>query len=93
MKIGKELITWSNFHWVGLLIWIFVFISLLCLWLGINKRSGWLLLLSALTVFPMAFYLFGAENWIKFVILVPIVEVILAIVFWFRPNKNKGIES
>lgn len=93
MKIGNELITWGNFHWVGLLIWILVFISLLCLGFGIKKRSGWLMVFSAITVFPMAFYLFGAENWIKLAILVPIVEVILACVFWFRPNKNKGIES
>lgn len=90
MKVGNEIITWDNFHWVGLFMWTLVFMSLLSLILGIIKQSGWLMLFSALTVFPMAFYLFGAENWIKLAILVPVVEVILAFVFWFRPNKSKG---
>lgn len=88
MRIGNEIITWYNFHWIGLFMWILVFISFLCLALGIYKRSGWLMLFSALTVFPMASYLFGAKNWIKLAILVPIIEVILAFAFWFRAKKT-----
>ncbi|MBO8164228.1 MAG: hypothetical protein H0Z34_11000 [Brevibacillus sp.] len=83
----------DNFHWIGLIMWTLVFISVLCLVLGINKKSGWLMFFSALMVFPMSFYLFGAENWIKIAIVVPVAEVILAFVFWFRPNSIKGIES
>jgi hypothetical protein len=93
MKIGNELITWGNFNWVGLFIWILVFISLLCLGFGIKKKSEWLMVFSAFTIFPMAFYLFGAENWLRLAICVPIVEVIIAFVFWFHPSESNGIKS
>lgn len=80
-----------NFHWIGLFIWILVFVSFLCLALGIYKKSAWLMLFSALTVFPMAYYLFGARNWVKLAILLPIIEVILALVFGFDQTKVRGL--
>ena len=93
MQIGHEVITLGNVHWVGLLLWAFVMISLFCLVLGMIKKSGWLMLLSAVTVFPMAFYLFGAENWLRFAILVPIVVALFGVVFCVRGNGRKGFES
>lgn len=82
MQVGNEIITWDNFHWIGLFMWTFALVSLVCLVVGIYKKSGWLLLFSALTAFPMAYYLLGAENGMKFAISIPIVEGILAFVFW-----------
>ncbi len=87
----QEVITLENFHWVGLVIWLLVIVSFLSLVIGIYKKSGKLLLLSALTISPMTYYLFGAESWIKLAILIPIIEVILAIIFGFNSKKTDKV--
>lgn len=79
----------GNIHWIGLLFWPFVIISFLSLLFGLYKRSVLFMLLSAITVLPMTLYLLGAENWLRASIIIPIIEVIAAILFW-RNSQGRG---
>lgn len=66
------------------------FISIICLFLGVVKRSWLLMLISTITFLPIAYYFLGAVNYFKLVGFVPIILFSLAILFWFLRNIRKN---
>ncbi|PLR94172.1 hypothetical protein [Bacillus sp. T33-2] len=88
MQIGNEIFTLENIHWVGLLFLLLVLGSWSILLAAIIKKSAGFMLLSALTILPVALYfLVGAENWFRLVIFIPLAQMIFAIVLRIRPTR------
>ncbi|MGE7690862.1 hypothetical protein ACQKMI_16815 [Lysinibacillus sp. NPDC097214] len=56
---------------------------------GIFKKSWVFMLISTITVLPIALYfLLGANNAFKYIGLTPIILFILTILFWFLKRKK-----
>lgn len=65
-----------------------LFISMVTLLLGIEKKSWLLLLMSTITFLPIAYYFAGANNIWKFVGITPIILLVLTIFMWFFGKKK-----
>lgn len=65
-----------------------LFISMVTLILGIEKKSWILLLMSTITFLPIAYYFSGANNVWKFVGITPIILFVLTILMWFNSKKK-----
>ncbi|MEK9197228.1 hypothetical protein SFC08_00970 [Lysinibacillus halotolerans] len=71
------------------LLWqLSLFISMVTLILGIEKKSWILLLISTITFLPIAYYFSGSNNVWKFVGITPIILLILTILMWFIKKKT-----
>ncbi|MBD8027456.1 hypothetical protein H9636_12405 [Ureibacillus sp. Re31] len=71
------------------LLWqLSLFISMVTLILGIEKKSWILLLISTITFLPIAYYFSGANDVWKFVGITPIILLILTILMWFIKKKT-----
>ncbi|MFC4408842.1 hypothetical protein ACFOZY_00190 [Chungangia koreensis] len=74
-----------------LVIWnLSLFISIVCLLIGLLKRSWPVLLLSTITSIPIAYYFLGANNSWKYVGFAPILLLLLTVIFWFMSKKNRN---
>ncbi|MFL0507072.1 hypothetical protein ACH0B5_15130 [Ureibacillus sp. 179-F W5.1 NHS] len=71
------------------LLWqLSLFISMVTLILGIEKKSWILLLISTITFLPIAYYFSGSNNVWKFVGITPIILLILTTLMWFIKKKT-----
>ncbi|WP_421382214.1 hypothetical protein ACOJQI_22145 [Bacillus salacetis] len=62
--------------------------SILTLVYAIRKRSWFWMIVSAVLLYPDAWFFSGYPSfaWVKFL---PVIEVIFAIVFWVKKQQNK----
>ncbi|RHW43278.1 hypothetical protein D1B31_00985 [Neobacillus notoginsengisoli] len=68
-----------DFHWIGFFFWLFVAASFLALIVGLIKLSSRLLVLSGLLMILPFLYFLGAENWMRWLVLFPLLPFALAI--------------
>ncbi|GLB61156.1 hypothetical protein [Cytobacillus sp. NCCP-133] len=76
------------------LLWLSFALSLISLIAGIMNQSWNLASLSGLLLLPLAYYLFGAENGIRYLMFLPTVPFIIAVIYYFqsgqKASKQKG---
>lgn len=75
-----------------LLLWYASFLtSIITFAFGIAKRSWLFMLISTITLMPIAYYFFGANNALKYVGLTPIILLLLTLFFWFSKRKTEAL--
>lgn len=67
-----------EFYWVGLIFWFLIGASILLFIWGLQKKSWKILLLSGITLILPSMYFFGAENWFRILVLLPLISFFLA---------------
>ncbi|PWW30192.1 hypothetical protein DFO73_10374 [Cytobacillus oceanisediminis] len=76
------------------LLWLSFALSLISLIAGIMNQSWKLAFFSSILLLPLAFYLSGAENGLRYLMFLPAVPFILAIIYFFQTGqkgqKQKG---
>ncbi|MBT2690227.1 hypothetical protein J7I93_18820 [Bacillus sp. ISL-47] len=76
------------------LLWLSFAFSLISLIAGIMNQSWKLASLGGLLLLPLAFFLSEAENGLRYLMFLPAVPFILAIIYFFqtgqKANKQKG---
>lgn len=74
-----------------LFLWILsFFVSIVCLVVGLFRRSWLLMLVSSITFLPVGYYFSGAVNYFKLIGLIPIVLFVIAVLFWYLGRRSKG---
>jgi len=79
-----------DFSWVGLIYWLFVISSLLLFIWGLGKKSWKAFILSAITLILPTLYFSGAENWVRILVLLPLLPFLLAFI---TRKKQKNREN
>ncbi|EOR20827.1 hypothetical protein FKW81_17850 [Rhodobacter capsulatus] len=74
-----------DFYWVGLLFWCLILISIFCFIFGVLKNSLKLLTLSILSILPISYYFFGAENIFKILVFLPLIP--LSVLLYYSMKK------
>lgn len=68
-----------NFDWIGFFFWVFVAAAFLLLVVGFLKMSSRAFMLSGLLMILPFLYFLGAENWVRWLALFPLIPITLAI--------------
>lgn len=68
-------------------LWISFALSLISLIAGIMSQSWKLAILSAILLLPLAYYLSGAENGLRYLMFLPGVPVLLTIIYYFQSGQ------
>ncbi len=75
-----------------LLLWYASFLtSIITLVFGIARRSWLFMLVSTITLIPIAYYFLGANNALKYIGLTPIIILLLTAFFWFSERKTEAL--
>ncbi|WP_312097267.1 hypothetical protein [Niallia sp.] len=67
-----------EFYWFGLLFWLLVGVSCLLLIIGLRKVSWKALFISGIFLLIPSLYFIGAENWLKIVVVLPLIPFLFA---------------
>ncbi|AVQ98606.1 hypothetical protein OBCHQ24_06145 [Oceanobacillus iheyensis] len=73
-----------DFNIVGFSFWMLVCVASILLIYGLWKGSSKLLIISSIAFLLPTLYFIGAENWFKFLVLIPLFPLIIA----YFTNKN-----
>ncbi|CEG26195.1 hypothetical protein [Bacillus sp. B-jedd] len=76
-----------NFDWIGFFFWVFVAASFLFLVVGLLKMSSKAFGLSGLLMILPFLYFLGAENWMRWLALFPLIPFTLA--FFAKRRQRK----
>lgn len=63
--------------------------SIICLIIGLIKRSWPFLLISTITFLPIAIYFLGVNNYLKSIAFTPIILFMLTILFFSQFHKKR----
>ena len=67
-----------GFYWVGLIFWTLIGAGLLLMVWGLIKKSWLALLISGAALLLPCLYFGGAENWLRMLVLLPLIPFVLA---------------
>jgi len=67
-----------DFYWIGLLYWLLFGIGFLLFLLGLWRKSWKTLLISGLLFLVPSLYFIGAENWLRLLVIIPILPFLFA---------------
>ena len=67
-----------GFYWVGLIFWSLIGAGLFLMVWGLIKKSWLALLISGAALLPLCLYYGGADNWLRMLVLLPIIPLVLA---------------
>jgi hypothetical protein len=68
-----------DFYWVGLIFWTLIVASFLLLILGLWNKSWRVLIYSGISLILPSLYFVGGENWVKLLVLFPLIPFVLAL--------------
>ncbi|OAH57970.1 MULTISPECIES: hypothetical protein [Bacillaceae] len=67
-----------SFYWLGLIFWCLIGASVFLFIWGLWKKSWKALLISGITLVLPSLYFFGAENWFRLIVSLPLIYFFLA---------------
>jgi hypothetical protein len=67
-----------GFYWVGFIFWFLIGASFLSLILGLLKKSRKVLIFSGISLILPSLYFAGGENWVRLLVLFPLIPFVLA---------------
>ncbi|MGD6900064.1 hypothetical protein [Bacillus infantis] len=67
-----------DFYWMGLIFWTLIIASFLLLILGLLKKSWRFLIYSGISLILPSLYFVGGENWVRLLVLFPLIPFVLA---------------
>ncbi|MDF2035423.1 hypothetical protein P2R12_00315 [Cytobacillus oceanisediminis] len=78
---------------ISAVLWLSFALSLISLIAGVMNQSWKLAFLSFLLLLPLGYYLSGAENTLRFLSVLPVVPLILAVIYYFQSGKSISKQS
>lgn len=64
---------------ISMIFWLLVFLSAVSFVFGLSKKSWKAFVISGITIFLPSLYFAGAENWVRIIVLLPLIPFFLAL--------------